>query len=289
MESPSNQPAPSSAGTPGERRRHTSAESSSFVILPRSRRIAVAKPESFVFRSSRSDRSVRTESQRASSTQSAWLSATVLSAPIASASRPAALLSQAQLPGRMRHARRKSWLKIGRSGAGSSRRMLPNLTAAERLSAVAAISGTAAASTANPCRVPVASAMVRGIPHKNASSKIDAVPLMDWAASSRSLKAKAAASSIVSPRRADSTSSISASGVHCSVQFSAQVARSCREAATVPNRTPSTRRRCRKNDRFKSRKADCSDLTRVFSRRSNSSGCAVNALYFSSFNSRRQR
>ena len=93
----------------------------------------------------------------------------------------------------------------------------------------------------------------------------------------------------VSPFSVASTSSISTSGVHFSVQASAHVASSCLSGCSVPKPTFKTLKRCRKKERFKSRKAAASDFTLRFSRRSKDMLSATSDRYFSSFKSRRFR
>ena len=112
-----------------------------------------------------------------------------------------------------------------------------------------------------------------------------AMSAMPAAASTRSPSWKEAAWATVSPLRADSTSSISASGAQRRTQRSAQVALSCSTSRRWPKETPSTRSRWRKAERSRSRKAERAVFTFRFSRRSRGRSWAVRSRYFSSFRS----
>src|SRR6266478_2108395 len=101
------------------------------------------------------------------------------------------------------------------------------------------------------------------MPHSQASRITVEASAIEVHFSRSCLNLKATASSMVSPSNTASTMAISASGVHCSAQVSAQVVPSCRTASFLPKPTSSTARRCKKLERCRSRNAASEDLTRL--------------------------
>src|SRR5262245_65545972 len=98
------------------------------------------------------------------------------------------------------------------------------------------------------------------MPHWQASRTTSAACAIDSHESRIVLNLYPAASSTVSPSSTASISSISLSGLHCNVQFSAQVVECWEVRAGMTKSTPRMRRRRKKDERLRQRNADSADF-----------------------------
>ena len=118
----------------------------------------------------------------------------------------------------------QSLFTIGTKGSLSSFLISPKDIIFESLLTVSAISHIAIAPFAISSRLLFAPSTIFGSPQLNAASITSAISDIFVASESFSPNTNATASTIVSPFNTLSTICISASGVHCSIQFSAHVA-----------------------------------------------------------------